>query len=253
MFILYIFNVLFSFLFMSKKIFFVQIIVIPLQSICSRILIIKKYIDMKKSVLFLVLLLGLISCKEGPNVEYVKAKEVYITTEDTLLFAGRNELVAEEIYNDGFYANIETLDTDSGTQYLISLVGLYNPAFDIQFLAPTIEYTKTPINIHYGNLLKCEIKYAYTDKISNQKYVERYEYDNSEKSDEFLSFTAFKYYGIKNGYVLIDRVGGLSDRYINAKKEQFGDTISFDVESTTIFHYVGPQCFKFKCHIKVEN
>ncbi len=238
---------------MSKKIFFVQIIVIPLQSICSRILIIKKYIDMKKSVLFLVLLLGLISCKEGPNVEYVKAKEVYITTEDTLLFAGRNELVAEEIYNDGFYANIETLDTDSGTQYLISLVGLYNPAFDIQFLAPTIEYTKTPINIHYGNLLKCEIKYAYTDKISNQKYVERYEYDNSEKSDEFLSFTAFKYYGIKNGYVLIDRVGGLSDRYINAKKEQFGDTISFDVESTTIFHYVGPQCFKFKCHIKVEN
>ncbi|MCI7729777.1 MAG: hypothetical protein MSH47_08980 [Bacteroidales bacterium] len=124
---------------------------------------------MKKSVLFLVLLLGLISCKEGPNVEYVKAKEVYITTEDTLLFAGRNELVAEEIYNDGFYANIETLDTDSGTQYLISLVGLYNPAFDIQFLAPTIEYTKTPINIHYGNLLKCEIKYAYTDKISNQK------------------------------------------------------------------------------------
>ncbi len=224
-----------------------------MQSICSRILIIKKYIDMKKSVLFLVLLLGLISCKEGPNVEYVKAKEVYITTEDTLLFAGRNELVAEEIYNDGFYANIETLDTDSGTQYLISLVGLYNPAFDIQFLAPTIEYTKTPINIHYGNLLKCEIKYAYTDKISNQKYVERYEYDNSEKSDEFLSFTAFKYYGIKNGYVLIDRVGGLSDRYINAKKEQFGDTISFDVESTTIFHYVGPQCFKFKCHIKVEN
>lgn len=208
---------------------------------------------MKKSVLFLVLLLCLISCKEGPNVEYVKAKEVYITTEDTLLFAGRNELVAEEIYNDGFYANIETLDTDSGTQYLISLVGLYNPAFDIQFLAPTIEYTKTPINIHYGNLLKCEIKYAYTDKISNQKYVERYEYDNSEKSDEFLSFTAFKYYGIKNGYVLIDRVGGLSDRYINAKKEQFGDTISFDVESTTIFHYVGPQCFKFKCHIKVEN
>lgn len=224
-----------------------------MQSICSRILIIKKYIDMKKSVLFLVLLLGLISCKEGPNVEYVKAKEVYITTEDTLLFAGRNELVAEEIYYDGFYANIETLDTDSGTQYLISLVGLYNPAFDIQFLAPTIEYTKTPINIHYGNLLKCEIKYAYTDKISNQKYVERYEYDNSEKSDEFLSFTAFKYYGIKNGYVLIDRVGGLSDRYINAKKEQFGDTISFDVESTTIFHYVGPQCFKFKCHIKVEN
>ena len=85
MFILYIFNVLFSFLFISKKIFFVQIIVIPLQSICSRILIIKKYIDMKKSVLFLVLLLGLISCKEGPNVEYVKAKEVYITTEDTLL------------------------------------------------------------------------------------------------------------------------------------------------------------------------
>ena len=224
-----------------------------MQSICSRILIIKKYIDMKKSVLFLVLLLGLISCKEGPNVEYVKAKEVYITTEDTLLFAGRNELVAEEIYNDGFYANIETLDTDSGTQYLISLVGLYNPAFDIQFLAPTLEYTKTPINIPYGNLLKCEIKYAYTDKISNQKYVERYEYDNSEKSDEFLSFTAFKYYGIKNGYVLIDRVGGLSDRYINAKKEQFGDTISFDVESTTIFHYVGPQCFKFKCHIKVEN
>lgn len=224
-----------------------------MQSICSRILIIKKYIDMKKSVLFLVLLLGLISCKEGPNVEYVKAKEVYIITEDTLLFAGRNELVVEEIYNDGFYANIETLDTDSGTQYLISLVGLYNPAFDIQFLAPTIEYTKTPINIHYGNLLKCEIKYAYTDKISNQKYVERYEYDNSEKSDEFLSFTAFKYYGIKNGYVLIDRVGGLSDRYINAKKEQFGDTISFDVESTTIFHYVGPQCFKFKCHIKVEN
>ena len=178
---------------------------------------------------------------------------MYIITEDTLLFAGRNELVVEEIYNDGFYANIETLDTDSGTQYLISLVGLYNPAFDIQFLAPTIEYTKTPINIHYGNLLKCEIKYAYTDKISNQKYVERYEYDNSEKSDEFLSFTAFKYYGIKNGYVLIDRVGGLSDRYINAKKEQFGDTISFDVESTTIFHYVGPQCFKFKCHIKVEN
>lgn len=243
----------FLFYLFQRKYFFVKIIVILLQSICSRILIIKKYIDMKKSVLFLVLLLGLISCKEGPNVEYVKAKEVYIITEDTLLFAGRNELVVEEIYNDGFYANIETLDTDSGTQYLISLVGLYNPAFDIQFLAPTIEYTKTPINIHYGNLLKCEIKYAYTDKISNQKYVERYEYDNSEKSDEFLSFTAFKYYGIKNGYVLIDRVGGLSDRYINAKKEQFGDTISFDVESTTIFHYVGPQCFKFKCHIKVEN
>lgn len=208
---------------------------------------------MKKSVLFFVLLFGLISCKEGPNVEYVKAKEVYITTEDTLLFAGRNELVVEEIYNDGFYANIETLDTDSGTQYLISLVGLYNPAFDIQFLAPTLEDTKTPINIPYGNLLKCEITYAYTDKISNQKYVERYEYDNSEKSEEFLSFTAFKYYGIKNGYVLIDRVGGLSDRYINAKKEQFGDTVSFDVQSTTIFHYVGPQCFKFKCHIKVEN
>ena len=243
----------FLFYLFQRKYFFVKIIVILLQSICSRILIIKKYIDMKKSVLFLVLLLGLISCKEGPNVEYVKAKEVYIITEDTLLFAGRNELVVEEIYNDGFYANIETLDTESGTQYLISLVGLYNPAFDIQFLAPTIEYTKTPINIHYGNLLKCEIKYAYTDKISNQKYVERYEYDNSEKSDEFLSFTAFKYYGIKNGYVLIDRVGGLSDRYINAKKEQFGDTISFDVESTTIFHYVGPQCFKFKCHIKVEN
>ena len=243
----------FLFYLFQRKYFFVKIIVILLQSICSRILIIKKYIDMKKSVLFLVLLLGLISCKEGPNVEYVKAKEVYIITEDTLLFAGRNELVVEEIYNDGFYASIETLDTDSGTQYLISLVGLYNPAFDIQFLAPTIEYTKTPINIHYGNLLKCEIKYAYTDKISNQKYVERYEYDNSEKSDEFLSFTAFKYYGIKNGYVLIDRVGGLSDRYINAKKEQFGDTISFDVESTTIFHYVGPQCFKFKCHIKVEN
>ena len=243
----------FLFYLFQRKYFFVKIIVILLQSICSRILIIKKYIDMKKSVLFLVLLLGLISCKEGPNVEYVKAKEVYIITEDTLLFAGRNELVVEEIYNDGFYANIETLDTDSGTQYLISLVGLYNPAFDIQFLAPTIEYTNTPINIHYGNLLKCEIKYAYTDKISNQKYVERYEYDNSEKSDEFLSFTAFKYYGIKNGYVLIDRVGGLSDRYINAKKEQFGDTISFDVESTTIFHYVGPQCFKFKCHIKVEN
>ena len=243
----------FLFYLFQRKYFFVKIIVILLQSICSRILIIKKYIDMKKSVLFLVLLLGLISCKEGPNVEYVKAKEVYIITEDTLLFAGRNELVVEEIYNDGFYANIETLDTDSGTQYLISLVGLYNPAFDIQFLAPTIEYTKTPINIHYGNLLKCEIKYAYTDKISNQKYVERYEYDNSEKSDEFLSFTAFKYYGIKNGYVLIDRVGGLSDRYINAKKEQFGDTISFDVDSTTIFHYVGPQCFKFKCHIKVEN
>lgn len=243
----------FLFYLFQRKYFFVKIIVIPLQSICSRILIIKKYIDIKKSVLFLVLLLGLISCKEGPNVEYVKAKEVYIITEDTLLFAGRNELVVEEMYNDGFYANIETLDTDSGTQYLISLVGLYNPAFDIQFLAPTLEYTKTPINIPYGNLLKCEIKYAYTDKISNQKYVERYEYDNSEKSDEFLSFTAFKYYGIKNGYVLIDRVGGLSDRYINAKKEQFGDTISFDVESTTIFHYVGPQCFKFKCHIKVEN
>ena len=103
---------------------------------------------MKKLVLFFVLLLGLISCKEGPNVEYVKAKEVYITTEDTLLFAGEDELVVEEIYNDGFYASIETLDTDSGTQYLISLVGLYNPAFDIQFLAPTIEYTKTPINIH---------------------------------------------------------------------------------------------------------
>lgn len=30
---------------------------------------------MKKTVLFLALLLGLISCKEGPNVEYVKAKE----------------------------------------------------------------------------------------------------------------------------------------------------------------------------------
>ncbi|MGM9795173.1 MAG: hypothetical protein ACI3ZZ_02990 [Candidatus Aphodosoma sp.] len=208
---------------------------------------------MKKSVLFLVLLLGLISCKEGPNVEYVKAKEVYITKEDTLLFAGRDALVVEEIYNDGFCANIETLDTDSGTQYLISLVGLYNPAFDIQFLAPTLEDTKTPINIPYGNILKCEITYAYTDKISNQKYVERYEYDNSEKSEEFLSFTAFKYYGIKNGYVLIDKVGGLSERYINAQKEQFGDTISFDESSTSIFHYVGPQCFKFKCHIKVEN
>ena len=208
---------------------------------------------MKKLVLFFVLLLGLISCKEGPNIEYVKAKEVYITKEDTLLFAGRNDLVVEEIYNDGFYANIETLDTDSGTQYLISLVGLYNPAFDIQFLAPTIEYTKTPIDIPNGNLLKCEIKYAYTDKISNKKYVERYEYDNSEKSDEFLSFTAFEYYGVKNGYVLIDGVGGLSDRYINAIKEQFGDTVSSDVESTTIFHYVGPHCFKFKCHIKVEN
>lgn len=208
---------------------------------------------MKKSVLFLVLLLGLISCKEGPNVEYVKAKEVYITKEDTLLYAGRDALVVEEIYNDGFYANIETLDTDNGTQYLISLVGLYNPAFDIQFIAPTLEYTQTPINIPYGNILKCEITYAYTDNISNQKYVERYEYDNSEKSEEFLSFTAFKYYGIKNGYVLIDKVGGLSERYINAKKEQFGDTISFEESSTTIFHYVGPQCFKFKCHIKVEN
>lgn len=126
---------------------------------------------MKKLVLFFALLLGLISCKEGPNIEYVKAKEVYITTEDTLLFAGEDELVVEEIYNDGFYASIETLDTDSGTQYLISLVGLYNPVFDIQFLAPTIEYTKTPIKIPYGNLLKCEIKYAYTDKISNKNML----------------------------------------------------------------------------------
>ena len=117
----------------------------------------------------------------------------------------------------------------------------------------TIEYNGFNNPIRTVNNYGVETKYAYTDKISNQKYVERYEYDNSEKSDEFLSFTAFKYYGIKNGYVLIDRVGGLSDRYINAKKEQFGDTISFDVESTTIFHYVGPQCFKFKCHIKVEN
>lgn len=208
---------------------------------------------MKKIVLCLAVILGLISCKEGPNVEYVKAKEVYITKEDTLLYAGSDALAVEEIYNDGFYANIETLDTDTGTQYLISLVGLYNPAFDIQFIAPTLEYTQTPINIPNGNLLKSEITYAYTDKISNQKYVERYEYDNSEKSEEFLSFTAFKYYGIKNGYVLIDKVGGLSERYINAKKEQFGDTISFEESSTTIFHYVGPQCFKFKCHIKVEN
>lgn len=208
---------------------------------------------MKKIVLCLAVILGLISCKEGPNVEYVKAKEVYITKEDTLLYAGSDALAVEEIYNDGFYANIETLDMDTGTQYLISLVGLYNPAFDIQFIAPTLEYTQTPINIPNGNLLKSEITYAYTDKISNQKYVERYEYDNSEKSEEFLSFTAFKYYGIKNGYVLIDKVGGLSERYINAKKEQFGDTISFEESSTTIFHYVGPQCFKFKCHIKVEN
>ena len=53
----------FLFYLFQRKYFFVKIIVILLQSICSRILIIKKYIDMKKSVLFLVLLLGLMSCK----------------------------------------------------------------------------------------------------------------------------------------------------------------------------------------------
>ena len=96
----------FLFYLFQRKYLFVQIIVIPLQSICSRNLIIKKYINMKKLVLFLCgIFVMFYSCERvddsliQSNVQLVKrANSVnFQVVDNTIHFATQEDVYKLEM------------------------------------------------------------------------------------------------------------------------------------------------------------